>query len=184
MVYVALLRGINVGGKNTVSMKRLIQAFEKAGMRQVSTYINSGNIFFQNTSHSLPRLTSLLETAVITEFGFAVKVLVRDLPAIQAIAKALPDSWQNNSDMKCDVMFLWEQFDRPDVLQDLRINPSLEDVRYVAGAIIWRVDRANASRSSIMRLIGTELYKHMTIRNCNTLRAIQARMEAHREPIE
>ena len=45
MIYIALLRGINVGGKNKMDMKQLKQTFEQAGMRHVMTYINTGNKF-------------------------------------------------------------------------------------------------------------------------------------------
>lgn len=46
MIYIALLRGINVGGNNKIEMKKLKQTFEHAGMGHVTTYINSGNIIF------------------------------------------------------------------------------------------------------------------------------------------
>jgi uncharacterized protein (DUF1697 family) len=46
-VYVALLRGINVGGNNMVPMKALKASFEKLGFRDVATYINSGNVVFR-----------------------------------------------------------------------------------------------------------------------------------------
>lgn len=49
MVYVALLRGINVGGKNKIDMKLLKKSFEQAGMNNVVTYINSGNIVFTDS---------------------------------------------------------------------------------------------------------------------------------------
>lgn len=52
MVYTALLRGINVGGKNKVDMKILKKSFEQAGMKNVVTYINSGNIIFTTADHS------------------------------------------------------------------------------------------------------------------------------------
>ncbi len=49
MIYVALLRGINVGGKNKIDMKLLKQTFERVGMNDVVTYINTGNIIFFRT---------------------------------------------------------------------------------------------------------------------------------------
>jgi uncharacterized protein (DUF1697 family) len=52
MVFIALLRGINVGGKNKIDMKLLKQSFEQAGMNDVLTYINTGNIIFSNNSLS------------------------------------------------------------------------------------------------------------------------------------
>src|SRR4051812_6155577 len=108
MIYVALLRGINVGGNNKIAMSELKATFEKAGMTNVSTYINSGNVIFEDTSHSIPQLTKVIESAIERDFGFAVKVLIRDLPAMEAVIKTLPDAWVNDDAMKCDVMFLWE----------------------------------------------------------------------------
>ena len=60
-MYVALLRGVNVGGNNPIDMRRLAAAFETAGMREVRTYINSGNILFRSSRRSVPRPATLLE---------------------------------------------------------------------------------------------------------------------------
>lgn len=174
MNYVALLRGINVGGKARVEMPRLKKVFEDLGFTSVATYINSGNVVFHEAKRQHGDLATIIEAAIEKEFGFAVKVVVRSQKDIEAIAKAMPSSWQNDADMKCDVMFLWEEYDKPDVIQGLTIKPELEDVKYVAGAILWRVDRQNVTRSGIMKLVGTPLYKHMTIRNCNTFRKIDS----------
>lgn len=178
MVYVALLRGINVGGNNKVDMKQLKASFEDAGMRAVKTYINSGNVIFVGDETDPTTLTEILETIIEKTFGFRVKVLLRSIDDIRAVADRLPETWQNNADMKCDVLFLWEQYDSPSVLQQLTIKPDLEDVEYVAGAILWRVDRQNVTRSGLIKLVGTDLYKHMTIRNCNTVRKLLLLMEA------
>lgn len=177
MVYLALLRGINVGGNNKVDMKQLKVAFEEAGMTNVRTYINSGNIIFETKTTALPSLTSKLESVIESNFGFHVKVLLITFGTIETVVKALPDTWLNDSTMKCDIMFLWEHVNKPAVLDELRIKPEIEDVQYVAGAIIWRVDRKNVTKSGIARLVGTDLYKHMTIRNCNTVRKLYALMQ-------
>jgi len=76
MIYVALLRGINVGGNRTVSMKTLKAVFEAAGMTDVRTYINSGNVVFSSKLRSPKRIAPLLGKAIAAEFGFAVDVLV------------------------------------------------------------------------------------------------------------
>jgi uncharacterized protein (DUF1697 family) len=70
MVYVALLRGINVGGKNKVEMKRLKAVFEAAGMESVRTYISSGNVIFSSSIRSKARLAKLLEEAIAKRFRF------------------------------------------------------------------------------------------------------------------
>ncbi len=99
-------------------------------------------------------------------------MLLRDQPGMAEVAKSLPDSWVNDKNMKCDVMFLWEDIDGEDILEELPLEPGVADVRYVRGAVIWRVDRVDLSRSGMNRLIGTKLYQQMTIRNCNTARKI------------
>ena len=177
MVYVALLRGINVGGKNKVDMKQLRAAFEEAGMTSMRTYINSGNVIFSSPSRSRARLTKVLEDAIARTFGFKVDVLVRDLKSMRAVVKALPRTWVNDATMKCDVMFLWDDVARASVVKELPIKAEIEDRKYVAGALIWRVDRKGVTRSGQMKLVRSPLYKRMTIRNCNTTRKLLELME-------
>jgi hypothetical protein len=105
MIYVALLRGVNVGGKNKVDMNELKAVVEQAGMTSVSTYINSGNVVFSSRVRSRSTLAARLEKAAAVHFGFDIKVLVRDLEDMRAVASAIPPDWVNDSTMKCDVMF-------------------------------------------------------------------------------
>lgn len=177
MIYVALLRGINVGGNNKVDMKQLKALFERVGLQSVKTYINSGNVIFQDSTYTPKVLSSLLEAEIEKEYGFAVKVLVRTFKDIENIVTTLPDSWVNDATMKCDVMFLWEGFDTPKVLDQLIIKPNIDDVKYVPGAILWRVDKKLVTKSGMMKIVGTDVYKHMTVRNCNTVRKLYGLMQ-------
>lgn len=74
--WIALFRGINVGGKNKVSMTALATTLESVGCRAVRSYIQSGNIVFQASSRSKPNLTKKLEDASEAEFGFRPKILL------------------------------------------------------------------------------------------------------------
>lgn len=177
MMYVALLRGINVGGNNKVEMKKLKVTFERLGLSNVSTYINSGNIIFTDTKHTQTELASKLEKAIKKDFGFSVKVLVRNIDEIKAVNKALPATWLNNLEMKCDVLFLWNEIDSAAILSELGAKKDIDDIKYVAGAILWRVDRDKVTRSGLLKLVGTKLYKQMTIRNCNTARNLLILMQ-------
>ena len=177
--YVALLRGINVGGNRKVDMKQLKATFEHAGMNDVSTYINSGNVIFRSDSDDPVSLTELLESAIQSEFGFPVKVMLRDTGNIRALVEMLPDDWVNGPEAKCDVMFLGEDVDDRAVLDLLTIKPEIDDVRYGPGAVLWRVERSAATRSGMLKLVGTDLYANMTVRNCNTLRKLDALMRQH-----
>lgn len=177
MIYIALLRGINVGGNNKVEMKKLKSSFEKLGFTNVTTYINSGNIIFEEKSKKLSVLADEIEAAIKTDFQLDIKVLIRSLTDIEAICDTLPDAWILNDEMRTDVMFLWEDYDRPETVDQLPLKP-VDQVKYVPGAILWNVADKNYMKSGMAKLVGTKLYKNMTIRNVNTFRKIHELMKA------
>jgi uncharacterized protein (DUF1697 family) len=106
-----------------------------------------------------------------------VKVRVLDRAGIASVAAALPADWANDETTKCDVFFLWPNIDDPSVLGELDYDPVVEDVRYTPGAVIRRIGRRDAPRSKLTRIVGTALYKDMTIRNCNTVRKLAALLD-------
>ncbi len=88
---------------------------------------------------------------------------------MEKLVKAIPTSWVNNNEMKCDVMFLWRDIDNKDILEKLPFDTTIEDVRYVPGAVLWRIDRDKVTKSKMFKIIGTKLHQHMTVRNPNTV---------------
>lgn len=172
MVYVALLRGINVGGKNKIDMKLLKETFVRTGMESVTTYINSGNVIFTNMKHTKTEITNLLEEAIFRYFQLNIKVLIRSLNDFEHMIKVLPESWRDDKNMRSDVLFLWEEFDRKTVINELKIKPEVDTVMYVPGAILWTLDKVNITKSRLNKFIGTDVYKKMTARNFNTTRKI------------
>lgn len=177
MVYIALLRGINVGGKNKINMKILKQTFEQAGMENVVTYINTGNIIFTSQSKSKNELSDILEEAIHKAFGFDIRVVVRSFEDIKRIISAIPDTWKNDNEMKSDVLFLWDEIDEESVLENLDIKPSIDTVKYVPGAILWSVEKKNVNMSGMSKIIGKKVYKQVTVRNVNTARKIYELMQ-------
>lgn len=172
MIYVALLRGINVGGNNKIDMKLLKETFVGVGMESVTTYINSGNVIFSDMKHTKSEIETFLEEAIFRDFQLRIKVLVRSINDFENIMKVLPESWKNDKSMRSDVLFLWEEIDRETLLTELKIKPQIDTVMYAPGAILWTVDKGNITKSGLQKLIGTSLYKNMTVRNVNTTRKI------------
>ena len=171
-IYVALLRGINIGGRNGISMKPLKETFERVGMGSVQTYINSGNIIFRDRGHSEAELSILLEKAILKDFGLQIKVLIRSFDDFKLVLSSLPKTWSNDQRMKSDVMFLWEEIDDSSIKRKLQIKPQIDRVKYVSGALLWSTDRENVTKSGMMKLAATRLYRQMTIRNVNTTRKL------------
>lgn len=172
MRYVALLRGINVGGANKLSMSDLRAAFGDAGMTGVTTYINSGNVIFSADDENRQRLVDSLQGAIRARGSVSADVQLRTLGELETVVGAIPEAWVNDETMKCDVVFLQPDVDRPELLDKLGPRPGIEDARYVPGALIWRVDRNDATRSRLTKMVGTPLYSRVTVRNCNTTRKL------------
>lgn len=171
MRYVALLRGINVGGNAKVEMPRLKTLFEKLGCKDVSTYINSGNVIFTD-SRSSSALSKNIEDEIEKEFGFRVPIVIRNQQNIAELNKKIPQEWTNDEKIRTDVMFLWDEVDNPDILNKIKVNPDIEKATYLKGALVWSVGRQFVTRGGGIKLIKTDVYKYMTIRNINTVRKI------------
>jgi uncharacterized protein (DUF1697 family) len=89
-VWVALLRGINVGGRNAVPMAGLRSAFEEAGCRDVRTYIASGNVVFTKRASDRGRLARLLERTVDETFGVPAVVVLRTGEELRKLVRSKP----------------------------------------------------------------------------------------------
>lgn len=172
MIYLALLRGINVGGKNSINMKALKQSFEEVGMQNVVTYINSGNIVFSDSKHERSELVNILEDLIKSKFSLEIKVCLRSLDEINELMDKLPTDWTNDDRMKSDVLFLWEEVDQEEILNNIKIVKGVDTVFYVPGALLWSTPRDKVSKSGLVKLAGNKLYKQMTIRNVNSTRKI------------
>ena len=167
MKHVALLRGINVGGKNKVDMAALRAAFEAAGLRDVVTYLNTGNVVFSGKA-SVRTLESIVSEAA----GFEVAVLVRSGPELAAVVAAIPPAWVASKDERCEVLFLGPKDDDPGVVDQLAHNPDVEELAYVPGAVLWHLDRTRYTKSRMTKMIGTDLYRRMSMRSAGTVRKL------------
>jgi uncharacterized protein (DUF1697 family) len=169
MKYVALLRGINVGGNHRVEMKKLKALFESFGYTHVATYINSGNIVFE-TPKKKDRIYADLKKGFKKTFGFEVPTLVKTHKEMVTIAKAIPNEWANDTEQRTDVAYLFPEMDSAKIVELLPMQKAYVDIRYVKGAVVWNMTRANYRKSRLDKIISHKSYKYMTIRNVNTAR--------------
>ena len=171
----ALLRGINVGGKSKVEMPQLKKLFESLGVTDVVTYINSGNVIFKDR-RSPSGIKDLLEKALSKEFGFDLRVVLRTGENIKQIVKQVPSGWMNDKQQKTDVLFLWDEINNKAILKKVDINPKIENVLYIDGALVWNIGRENVLKGGGIKLVKSDLYKHITARNINTVRKLNQLM--------
>jgi uncharacterized protein (DUF1697 family) len=109
MIYVSMLRGINVGGHKRIKMDQLRASFEALGFEQVKTYIQSGNVVFKTTKSSPAVLSRKMEERILKDFGFPVSVISRTADEIAATVGNNPFLKERGIDPeRLHVMFLSE----------------------------------------------------------------------------
>jgi uncharacterized protein (DUF1697 family) len=166
--YVALLRGINVGGRTLIKMAELRACVEGLGLDDVSTYIASGNVLFETRAKDTAKLATRIEAAIEERFGLPVKVVVLDRADYARIVKAIPEAWRGDASVRANVAFVRRGIVAADVVRELDHDPAVEDVRGVDGAILWATRRDSLNRSVMRKVIAGAAYKEMTVRNLNT----------------
>ena len=172
MNYVALLRGVNVGGRGIISMADVRRALTAIGLEDVRTHLNSGNALFSTASTGAEQLAGRIEAALEQHVGMSLKVLVMDHTALGRLVDAIPGEWVDDSTMRTYVLLLWNEVDHPGIVDRLPTRPGVDELRYTPGAVIWRVDREDVGRSRMNNLVGTPLYRKITIRSANTMRRL------------
>lgn len=123
MVYVAFLRGINVGGKSIVSMAAIKEALVDLGLSNVRTYINSGNVVFSTRASDSQKLGARIEKALEERTGIPIKVLVMDLKSLKKLVDAIPRNWVDDRTMRTYVLLLWTEIDDRKILERLPVRP-------------------------------------------------------------
>jgi uncharacterized protein (DUF1697 family) len=165
--YVALLRGINVGGKSIIKMAALKACVEALGHDAVSTYIASGNVLFESRERSAAKLDVQFERAINKTFDLPVRVVVRSATEIRRIADGVPAAWVDDAELRVTVAFLLRGNDARAIARGLTPKDGIDEVVAVPGALIWAIRRDALTRTGL-KLVGTPVYKQMTLRNLNT----------------
>jgi uncharacterized protein (DUF1697 family) len=168
MRYLALLRGINVGGKSIIRMADLKECVEALGYGDVSTFIASGNVLFETPERNAAKLESALEQALERRFELPIAVVVRSRAEFGRVVKAIPSDWIGNASLRVNVAFLRRSRDGRALLRELQPREGVDEVVATRSAIIWATRRDALTRSGLQKLIGSPAYRDLTVRNLNT----------------
>jgi uncharacterized protein (DUF1697 family) len=167
---VALLRGINVGGKNNVPMARLRDVLEGLGFTGVATYIASGNVILES-DRSADETRALIEAALPRHFALddgLVRVLVLSRGQLQAIVDDRPAGFGSQPDLyHSDAIFLMG-IEAAEAIAVFDPREGVDAVWPGDGVIYSQRLSSQRTRSRLSRMMGTPAYKSMTIRNWNT----------------
>jgi uncharacterized protein (DUF1697 family) len=119
--YIALLRGINVGGRNKLPMADLRELLQELGLQQARTYIQSGNVAFESDRDDLPQLSEEISASINGRFGFEPAVLLMTDETLQTAAEANPFPEAISEPKKLHLYFMAAAPPEPDLqaMQDL-----------------------------------------------------------------
>ena len=171
--YVALLRGINVGGKNKIVMAQLKEVFIKAGFKDVQTYINSGNIIFAASGQSEAALQEECRKIIYARFKLDIAVA---LISAQALAEALanaPSWWDNDEEAKHNAIFIIAPAEAAAILKDVgQAKENYEQVAAYGQVIFWSAPLKTFNHTRWSKVASTSAYGSITIRNANTAKKL------------
>ena len=171
-VFVALLRGVNVGGNNMIKMSELKVSFENLGFTAVSTYINSGNIIFKSKEPDPRKLERKIEQMLAKDYDLDSKVVVRNFTEIEKLVNNLPPHWNGDSTWRYNVMFLRHTIDSEDIIAELQFKTGVEHVSYVPGTLLWSAQVTSLNQTSMQKLSSRKIFREMTVRNLNTTKKL------------
>jgi uncharacterized protein (DUF1697 family) len=168
--YVVLLRGINVGGKNILPMTGLRKCLEQLGFSSVATYIASGNVLLRSDKRP-DKVRDIIEEALPRRFQLdseLVKVLVLTLPQLQAIVDDRPRGFGGQpGKYHSDAVFLMG-ISAAQAMPAFDPREGVDRVWPGKGVIYSQRLSSQRTRSRLSKIVGTPVYKNMTIRNWNT----------------
>ena len=167
--YVALLRGINVGGKNLIKMAELRACFEALGFQNVRTYIQSGNVLFGTDEPDQARLTSQIEDALSKTFNYQSRVVVRSDEEMKAIVANAPKGFGSDpATYRYDVIFLKEPLNAAEAMKSVTTKEGVDQAFAGDGVLYFSRLISKATQSRLSRIVSMPIYQSMTIRNWNT----------------
>lgn len=173
MKYIALLRGINVGGKNMVSMSELKVCFENAGFLNVVTYINSGNVIFDSEESDTVRLIKKCEDIIETKFGFPISVAIIAANILREALEHAPEWWGEDPASKHNAIFVIQPGTAQEVIADVgNTKPEFEQLYTYKDIIFWSAPIKTFSRTRWSKVSGTKAYQNITVRNANTTKKL------------
>jgi uncharacterized protein (DUF1697 family) len=167
--YLALLRGINVGGNNIIKMADLKACFENMGFTDVLTYIQSGNVLFKSDEPDKIKLTLEIEKVLSESFGYKSVVVLTTHDQLEAVIKKAPKGYGNKpEEYRYDVLFLKDNLDAMEVIKDLKLREGVDSVYPGHEVVYFSRLISRAGQSYLTKIITLPVYKYMTIRNWNT----------------
>ncbi len=171
--FVALLRGINVGGKNIILKGQLRQAFEDMGFTGVRTYIQSGNILFRSVDGDIDAHTRRIESVLSERFSYNARAVVLSEVYFKSIVREAPDGWGVDDGFRYRILFVLGNATPEEIMGHFEIpDNEVETITLGRQVIYSSVSKTHLARSILRKLAATPYYQQVTVRNHNPVKRI------------
>ena len=169
--YVALLRGINVSGKNKIVMSELKKGLEKLGFTQVVTYLNSGNAVFA-TDEKESVVSDKIAALIKSEFELEIPVFVISQDELKEILANAPDWWGGSGkEIYDNIIFAIPPLKAEEIFSELgELNAEYEKTASYKNAVFWSFSRADYRKTNWWaKTANSPISGKITIRTANTI---------------
>lgn len=174
MRYVALLRGVNIGGKNKISMSELKTGFNELSFLNVSTYINSGNIVFSTEIKDQNIITDLIEKMIKEKFDLDIPIFLMTMSKLNEVLDNAPEWWGNdNKEIYDNIIFIIPPTTYEEVY--LEIGDPKEEYEKIGNyqnVIFWSFELKTYSKTNWIKTASSKINDKVTIRTANTIRKV------------
>ena len=179
--YVALLRGINVGGANMIRMSDLKTCIEGCKVGNVATYIASGNVLFEAAGPGADpaKLAKKLEDTLSKTFSpYRGRIVLCSHADLEAIVRKAPKGFGKEPERyRYDVIFLRPPLTAAQAIRAVRTKEGVDQASTGPGVLYFSRLIARAAESQLSRTVGSPIYDALTVRNWNTTTKLLALMD-------
>ena len=176
--YLALLRGVNVGGNGIIGMPTLREALTDSGFSDVCTYIQSGNILFTSTNIDREQLTRAIQKCIKSTFNLDVGVVLFTKEEWRQIISDAPAWWGNDTEWKHNLLILLPPTTVTETIDAIgTLKPDIEAIQPGKGVVYQSMSFKLFGRTTTGKLASNPIYKMMTIRNYNTATKLLAQLD-------
>ena len=173
--YIALLRGINISGKNKISMYELKASFNALGYTDVLSYLNSGNIIFSCDEQDEIRIASHIKLMINKEFQLDIPVFIITQEKLMQLLGNAPDWWGNkDKEVYDNLIFVLPTWTGEQIAKKVgEPTEELERISVCEKYIFWSFDKTKYSKANWWKKTASGgIGELLTIRTANTLRKI------------
>lgn len=173
--YIAFLRGVNISGRNKVTMAELKKSIEKLGYGEIKTYLNSGNVIFSSEENDIESITKQIVMMIKSQFDLDIPVFVIAKEGLEDILQNAPDWWGNDDkEIYDNLIFIMPPVTFADVFNEIgEPKKELEKIQDYKEAIFWSFSRKNYQKTNWWsKTASASISNKLTIRTAGTIRKI------------